>query len=98
MQNPTQQEFIGDLGSLYSVISILSAVISRDRSNKGQHIDLSLLDVQIYFYMATMQTLSGINSEPIGNAHFVHVPHNSFTTSDGFVVIAVITNEFGFLY
>ena len=35
---------IGDLGSgLYSVISILSAVISRDKSSKGQHIDLSLL-------------------------------------------------------
>ena len=44
--------------------------------------------------MATMQTLSGIDPEPIGNAHFVHVPYNSFTTSDGFVVIAVITNEF----
>ena len=81
---------------MYSVISILSAVISRDRSNKGQHIDLSLLDVQISLltYMATMQTLSGIDPEPIGNAHFVHVPYNSFTTSDGFVVIAVITNEF----
>jgi len=44
--------------------------------------------------MATMQTLSGIDPEPIGNAHFVHVPYNSFTTSDGFVVIAVITDEF----
>tara|TARA_S200000501_G_C20433901_1_gene573539 strand:- start:63 stop:632 length:570 start_codon:yes stop_codon:yes gene_type:complete len=44
--------------------------------------------------MATMQTLSGIDPEPIGNAHFVHVPYNSFTTNDGFVVIAVITDEF----
>lgn len=88
---------IGDLGSgLYSVISILSAVISRNDSNKGQHIDLSLLDVQISLltYMATMHTLSNIDPEPIGNAHFVHVPYNSFTTSDGFVVIAVITNAF----
>ena len=44
--------------------------------------------------MATMHTLSGINPEPIGNAHFVHVPYNSFTTKDGFVVIAVITDAF----
>ncbi|MEC7910209.1 MAG: CoA transferase, partial [Pseudomonadota bacterium] len=28
------------------------------------------------------------------NAHFVHVPYNTFTTKDGFIVIAVITNEF----
>ena len=88
---------IGELGSgLYSVVGILSALYSREKTQKGQHIDLSLLDVQISLltYMATMQTLSGIDPEPIGNAHFVHVPYNSFTTSDGFVVIAVITDEF----
>tara|TARA_B100000686_G_scaffold82395_1_gene89044 strand:- start:21181 stop:22383 length:1203 start_codon:yes stop_codon:yes gene_type:complete len=88
---------IGDLGSgLFSVIGILSALLSRERTGKGQHLDLSLLDVQISLltYMATMQTLSGIDPEPIGNAHFVHVPYNSFTTKDGFVVIAVITDAF----
>ena len=88
---------IGDLGSgLYSVIGILSALYSKEKTQKGQHIDISLLDVQISLltYMATMHTLSGINPEPIGNAHFVHVPYNSFTTKDGFVVIAVITDAF----
>ena len=88
---------IGDLGSgLYSVIGILSALYSREKTNQGQHVDISLLDVQISLltYMATMHTLSGINPEPIGNAHFVHVPYNSFTTKDGFVVIAVITDAF----
>ncbi|MDG1229578.1 MAG: CoA transferase, partial [SAR86 cluster bacterium] len=39
---------IGDLGSgLYSVIGILSALYSRERTNQGQHVDISLLDVQI---------------------------------------------------
>ena len=88
---------IGDLGSgLYSVIGILSALLSREQTNMGQHIDMSLLDVQISLltYMATMQTLSNIDPEPIGNAHFVHVPYNSFTTQNGFVVIAVITDAF----
>ena len=96
--NPTRAGIpIGDLGSgLYSVIGILSALLSREKTNKGQHIDMSLLDVQISLltYMATMQTLSNIDPEPIGNAHFVHVPYNSFTTQDGFVVIAVITDVF----
>ena len=88
---------IGDLGSgLFAVIGILSALVSRGKTGKGQHLDLSLLDVQISLltYMATMHTLSGIDPEPIGNAHFVHVPYNSFTTKDGFVVIAVITDAF----
>ena len=88
---------IGDLGSgLFSVIGMLSALLSREKTGKGQHLDLSLLDVQISLltYMATMQTLSGVNPEPIGNAHFVHVPYNSFTTQNGFVVIEVITDAF----
>ena len=88
---------IGDLGSgLFSVIGMLSALLSREKTGKGQHLDLSLLDVQISLltYMATMHTLSGVNPEPIGNAHFVHVPYNSFTTKNGFVVIAVITDAF----
>ena len=39
---------IGDLGSgLYGVIGILSALLSREHTNKGQHIDMSLLDVQV---------------------------------------------------
>ena len=64
---------IGDLGyGLFSVIGMLSALLSREKTGKGQHLDLSLLDVQISLltYMATMQTLSGVNPEPIGNAHF----------------------------
>ena len=88
---------IGDLGGgMFGVIGILSAIIERQSTNKGQHIDISLLDVQISLlnYMATMYTLSGENPEPIGNAHFVHVPYNTFITKDGFIVIAVITDEF----
>ena len=88
---------IGDLSSgLYSVIGILSALLSKEKTGKGQNVDISLLDVQISLltYMATMQTLSGKDPEPIGNAHFVHVPYNTFTAKDGFIVIAVITNSF----
>ena len=39
---------IGDLGGgLFGVIGILSALVSRNTTGKGQHIDISLLDVQI---------------------------------------------------
>ena len=56
---------------------------------------MSLLDVQISLltYMATMQTLSALILSQL-EMHFVHVPYNSFTTKDGFVVIAVITDAF----
>jgi crotonobetainyl-CoA:carnitine CoA-transferase CaiB-like acyl-CoA transferase len=41
-----------------------------------------------------MYFLSGEDPYPIGNSHFVHVPYNTFHTSDGFIVIAVITDNF----
>jgi len=88
---------IGDLGGgMFAVMGIQSALLERTRSGKGQHVDISMLDCQISMlnYMATMYFLSGNNPEPIGNAHFVHVPYNTYKTSDGFIVIAVITDNF----
>lgn len=88
---------IGDLGGgMFSVMGILAAVIERQYSGKGQHVDISMLDCQISMlnYMATMYFLSGDDPYPIGNSHFVHVPYNTFRTSDGFIVIAVITDNF----
>ncbi|TXS92034.1 CoA transferase [Parahaliea maris] len=88
---------IGDLGGgMFGVMGILAALYERERSGRGQHVDISMLDCQISLlnYMATMHFLSGENPHPIGNSHFVHVPYNTFRCSDGFIVIAVITDNF----
>ena len=88
---------IGDLGGgMFAVMGILTALMERERSGEGQHVDISMLDCQVSMlnYMATMYFLSGDDPYPIGNSHFVHVPYNTFHTSDGFIVIAVITDNF----
>lgn len=88
---------IGDLtGGMFAVMGILSAVVERERSGLGQDVDISMLDCQISLlnYMATMHFLSGQEPEPMGNAHFVHVPYDTFTCSNGKIVIAVITDNF----
>jgi crotonobetainyl-CoA:carnitine CoA-transferase CaiB-like acyl-CoA transferase len=88
---------IGDLGGgMFAVMGILAALMERERSGQGQHVDISMLDCQVSLlnYMATMYFLSGTDPFPIGNSHFVHVPYNTFRTADGFVVIAVITDNF----
>ena len=88
---------IGDLGGgMFAVMGILAALLERERSGEGQHVDISMLDCQISMlnYMATMHFLSGKDPYPIGNSHFVHVPYNTFHTADGFIVIAVITDNF----
>lgn len=88
---------IGDLGGgMFGVMGILAALYERERSGSGQHVDISMLDCQISLlnYMATMHFLSGEDPYPIGNSHFVHVPYNTFRCADGFIVIAVITDNF----
>jgi CoA:oxalate CoA-transferase len=88
---------IGDLGGgMFAVMGILAALVERERSGQGQHVDISMLDCQVSMlnYMATMFFLSGRDPFPIGNSHFVHVPYNTFHTADGFIVIAVITDNF----
>jgi crotonobetainyl-CoA:carnitine CoA-transferase CaiB-like acyl-CoA transferase len=88
---------IGDLGGgMFAAMGILSALLERESSGQGQHVDISMVDCQVSMlnYMATMYFLSGDDPYPIGNSHFVHVPYNTFHTSDGFIVIAVITDNF----
>jgi CoA:oxalate CoA-transferase len=88
---------IGDLGGgMFAVMGILAALQARHSKGHGQHVDISMLDCQISMlnYMATMHFLSGENPSPLGNGHFVHVPYNTYPTSDGFVVIAVIFDSF----
>ena len=88
---------IGDLGGgMFAVMGIMAALLERHESGVGQDVDISMLDCQISMlnYMATMHFLSGKNPTPIGNAHFVHVPYNSYPTADGHIIIAVITDNF----
>ena len=88
---------IADLGAgLYAVIGILSAIQSRIKNDSGEHVDISMLDTQVSLltYMATMHFLSGENPEPIGNQHMNHVPFNSYRTSDGFIQIGVVAEDF----
>lgn len=83
-------------GGMFAVMGILTALMEREQSGQGQHVDISMLDCQVSMlnYRATMYFLSGEDPYPIGNSHFVHVPYNTFHTSDGFIVIAVITDNF----
>src|SRR5690606_3181329 len=79
---------IGDLGGgVFGTVGSLAALAERERTGRGRHIDVSMLDVQISLlnYMATMCLMSGHVPQGIGNGHFVHVPYNSYPTADGHI-------------
>lgn len=75
---------------LYGVIAIQSALIQRETTGKGQHIDMALLDsgVAIMANQALNYLSSGEAPERIGNAHQNLVPYQVFDCADGWIIIA----------
>lgn len=76
---------------LYASMAILGALHERNRSGKGQHIDMALLDCHIA--MLANQPLnymtSGVAPGRAGNAHQNVVPYQVFKVADGHMILAV---------
>lgn len=82
------------LTGLHATTAILAALNHRDHDGergRGQHIDLSLLDVQVaclanqnmnYLY-------GGASPRRLGNAHPNVVPYQDFPTADGDMILAI---------
>jgi crotonobetainyl-CoA:carnitine CoA-transferase CaiB-like acyl-CoA transferase len=86
---------IGDLAAgLFGVVGILSALQAREKTGRGQHVDISMFDCQLSLinYIGTMYMMSGILPTRDGNGHFVHVPYNTFPTKTNYLIVAVITD------
>lgn len=76
---------------LYAVTAIQAALLHREQSGKGQHIDMSLLDVQVAALAnQAMNHLVADEVPPrLGNAHPNIVPYEAFATADGHIILAV---------
>lgn len=82
----------GDItAGLYTAIGILAALQEREKSGKGQMLDISMLDCQIAVlenafarYFAT-----GEVPKPIGTRHPLATPFQAFPTNDGWIVVAL---------
>ena len=75
---------------VYSVVGILSALQMRERTGKGQHVDMALLDVAVAVTanQALNYLTTGVAPERMGNAHMNLTPYEVFDCSDGHIIIA----------
>ncbi len=76
---------------LYGVIAIEAALIERERTGRGQHIDLALFDTMgaMLANQAMNYLASGVSPRRMGNVHPNIAPYQTFPVADGWVIVAV---------
>jgi crotonobetainyl-CoA:carnitine CoA-transferase CaiB-like acyl-CoA transferase len=79
------------LTGLYAGNAILAALAHREKTGRGQHIDLALLDVQVACLanQAMNYLVAGKAPRRMGNGHPNIVPYQDFPTADGDMILAI---------
>jgi crotonobetainyl-CoA:carnitine CoA-transferase CaiB-like acyl-CoA transferase len=74
--------------------AVLAALYARERTGKGQHIDISLLETAVSWLanVGTAYLMTGAQPHRHGNAHPTIVPYQTFRVSDGDVALGVGTD------
>jgi CoA:oxalate CoA-transferase len=83
---------LGDfIGGVFMAAGILTALHYRDRTGKGQLVDVSNMDV-VFSMLDNWPTVYGLTGrlpERTGNQHPFTAPYDCFQATDGYVVIGV---------
>ena len=81
---------------MYSAMGILGALFARERSGKGEYLDMALFDSQLTWlaYVGSSYLNAGVSPQRWGNAHPNIVPYQLFRGNDGrYFVVGVGTEE-----
>ena len=87
---------IADLTTgLFCAIGILTALMEREKSGKGQWLHTSLLQSQIFMldFQAARWLMQGEVAPQVGNQHPTSMPTNRYLSKNGAVNIAVAGND-----
>lgn len=88
---------IADISAgMYAAQAVLAALLERELGDgMGQKVDVSLLDGQVAWmtYMASNYFATGDPPERMGSKHPTIAPYQAFETVDGYVVIAVASEN-----
>ena len=76
---------------LYTCVAILAALLRREKSGEGAHIDMALFDTQLAMLanQASNALVSGKDPPRQGNTHPNIVPYQPFDAADQPIIIAV---------
>ncbi len=79
------------MAGMYASTAVLAALVAREQSGRGQHIDVPLFDSQVAWLANQNMNylLTGTPPDRRGTAHPNIVPYQAFQTADGYLMLAV---------
>lgn len=79
------------IAGMYAAQGILLALIARQRTGRGQLVDISMLDTaaSVLTYQASAYFATETPNTRLGNRHPSIAPYDTFATADGMLVLAV---------
>jgi crotonobetainyl-CoA:carnitine CoA-transferase CaiB-like acyl-CoA transferase len=82
-------------GGVFASQGILAALFARERTGRGQRVDVSLLDSLLSFQVVplSMFLASGQSPQRLGSAAPYAAPNEAFGTRDGYVMVAAYTEK-----
>jgi crotonobetainyl-CoA:carnitine CoA-transferase CaiB-like acyl-CoA transferase len=77
------------IGAFYGLVGIYSALLARERTGEGQHVDSAMMDgmLALLTYQAGHYFATGETPQRTGNRHPQQTPYGTFETKDGYVII-----------
>jgi len=80
-----------EAAGLCAVEGVLAALYARQRTGKGERVDISLFDsmISLLAYQGQMWLAGGETPRRMGNAHPSIVPYETFRASDGYLNVGV---------
>jgi itaconate CoA-transferase len=87
---------IADIGGgLYAYSSILAALLNRNKTGRGERIDISMFECMTEWMMPPLNVFQGTGKTParVGVRHNMVVPYGAYSCADGDVLLAVQTDR-----
>jgi crotonobetainyl-CoA:carnitine CoA-transferase CaiB-like acyl-CoA transferase len=81
---------IADINAgILAALGVVSALVSRATTGKGQMVDTSLMEaaIQQTYWQSAIYLATGVNPEPSGSGHILTAPYQAFPTKDGWINI-----------
>jgi CoA:oxalate CoA-transferase len=83
------------VSGIFASWGVLAALVARDRTGKGTHVDVSMFDATLSLTatLVARYATTGVTQQRVGNRHPSSAPFGAYRASNGHFVVAVLNSK-----